>query len=80
MPTDVYEVLDLNREKFVDELEPILRQSISDEYTERIADKIADEVAWDIYFTRDVGDSHFNGDDIKLAIGRVICNRFGIEW
>lgn len=42
MPTDVYEVLDLNLEKFVNELEPILRQSISDEYTERIADRIAD--------------------------------------
>lgn len=80
MPTDVYEVLDLNREKFVHDIETRLRQPISDDYAGKIADRIADEVAWDIYFTRDDGDSHFNGDDVKLAIGRVLCNHLGVEF
>lgn len=49
---------------------------ISDDYSDHIFDHIQDEVAEDVEAS---ADRHFNDDDIRLAVGRVLVKRLGIE-
>jgi hypothetical protein len=50
---------------------------VSDEYAPKIFDAIAEDVAEDIKASADA--ENFNNDDIRLAVGRVLAKRLGIE-
>lgn len=50
---------------------------ISQDYIRPIAEKIVERVAQDIYETADQED--WSTDDVRLAVGRVLCARLGIE-
>jgi len=52
-------------------------KQISDEYWRSIAESIADDVVEDVQETADPDE--WNEDDIRLAIGRVLCDRLGIN-
>lgn len=73
MAVSIYKSLNTTKKSFCQIIELQLRRSISDEYCKDIAYKIADDVALNIYETRDESKS-FNEDDLKLAIGRVIID------
>ena len=60
----------------LDKLEFFLRQSISSGYTRSIAESILEDVKEDIDCS---ADKDFNEDDMRLAIGRVLMDRLGIE-
>ena len=49
---------------------------IGEDYLREIADGILDDVNEDV---RCSADKDYNEDDIRLAIGRVLCDRLGIE-
>ena len=49
---------------------------ISDDYIDHIFDLIQDEVAEDIYAA---ADKRYNDDDVRLAVGRALTKRLGIE-
>lgn len=51
--------------------------SISRDYSKFIADAIADDVARDIHECADHED--WDMDDVRLAVGRVLCKRLNIE-
>lgn len=55
----------------------LLLSAMAEEYAGRIADKIYDEVAQDLH---ECADENWNDDDIRLAIGRVLCKKLEIEW
>ena len=57
-------------------LDTMLRKCISTDYVGDIIDEIIDDVIDDVELT---ADKEWNEDDIRLAVGRVICNRLGIE-
>lgn len=50
---------------------------VSDDYWGKIADKILEEVCEDIEATADKDE--WNEDDVRLAVGRVLCEKLGIE-
>lgn len=52
----------------------MLRKSISDDYVDNILDEIIDDVVEDVECC---ADENWNEDDVRLAIGRVLCNRLG---
>lgn len=49
---------------------------ISDDYSDHIFDLIQDEVAEDVYTA---AGREYNDDDIRLAVGRILVKRLGIE-
>lgn len=49
---------------------------IGEDYVREIAHEILDDVNEDI---RCSADEDYNEDDIRLAVGRVLCDRLGIE-
>ena len=49
---------------------------ISDDYSSHIFDLIQDEVAEDI---KECAAERYNDDDVRLAVGRVLVKRLGIE-
>ena len=55
----------------------LLRLSISTDYVGVIAEKIGSEVLEDVELCAD--SDEWNEDDIRLAIGRVLCEKLGIE-
>ena len=57
--------------------EDSLLGAISRDYSKSIADAIANAVARDIHETADNED--WNIDDMRLAVGRVLCKRLGIS-
>lgn len=57
-------------------VENMLRKSISDDYVGSITTMIIDDIIDDIETS---ADDNYNTDDVKLAIGRVLMNRLGIE-
>ena len=67
-PEDVRHVLD----RFKNE------KQISDEYWGRISEAIFDDVVQDVIETAD--NENWSDDDVRLAVGRAICKRFGIEF
>ena len=50
---------------------------ISRDYSKSIAEAIADDVARDVHETADHED--WDIDDVRLAVGRVLCKRMNIE-
>jgi len=50
---------------------------VSDEYWGKIADKILEEVCEDIEATADKDE--WGEDDVRQAVGRVLCTKLGIE-
>lgn len=50
---------------------------ISQDYIFPIADKIVEDVAQDIYETADRED--WTPDDVRLAVGRVLCKKLRIK-
>ena len=50
---------------------------ISQDYIRPIAESIVEDVAQDIYETADRKD--WNDDDVRLAVGRVLCKKLNIE-
>ena len=50
---------------------------VSDEYWGRIADEILEEVCQDVEETAD--EEEWNEDDVRLAVGRVLCGKLGLE-
>lgn len=57
-------------------LEVNMRKAISGDYVNEIVDNIIDDVIDDI---KETADKDFNEDDIRLAVGRVLFDRLGIE-
>ena len=57
--------------------EDSLLGGISRDYSKSIAEAIADDVARDVHETADHED--WNIDDVRLAVGRVLCKRLGIS-
>lgn len=53
-----------------------LAKSMATEYANYIADEIKDAVIQDIEAT---ADAEPNDDDLRLAIGRVLCERLGVS-
>ena len=53
-----------------------LSMSIPHEYARQIADKIVDDVIEDI--AASAGEEP-NESDIRLAVGRVLCKKIGVE-
>lgn len=56
----------------------LLSKCISDDYVERILDKIIYDIFYDIIICADL--DNFNEDDVRLAIGRTLCDKLGIEY
>lgn len=54
-----------------------LLKKMTDDYASRICDEIIDDVIEDVV---ECADEEWSEGDIKLAIGRVLCNRLGIEF
>ena len=52
-------------------------RQLSDEYWPRIIDAILDKVAQDVDECADPDE--WNEDDVRLAVGRVLCEALGIE-
>ena len=51
-------------------------KQVSDDYWTAIAESIADDVVQNVQETADP--EEWNEDDIRLAVGRVLCDRLGI--
>lgn len=57
-----------------------LKSAISDDYVYDIRRAILDEVVADVMETSAYGENGtWNDDDIKLAVGRVLMNKLGLE-
>lgn len=54
-----------------------LLNKLTDDYASRICDEIIDDVIDDVV---ECADEEWSEGDIKLAIGRVLCSRLGIEF
>lgn len=50
-----------------------LLNKLTDDYASRICDEIIDDVI-------ECADEEWSEGDIKLAVGRVLCSRLGIEF
>jgi hypothetical protein len=53
----------------------MLSKSIATEYAQYISEEISDEVRQDVETS---ADKDFNEDDLRLAIGRVLCEKLNI--
>ena len=61
---------------FVNDCLNILGKSISEDYVRYIFTAISSDLIEDVETS---ADENYSIDDIRLAIGRVLCNRLGIE-
>jgi hypothetical protein len=57
-----------------DDIRKILSLSVGDDYVEYILNSIMEDVIEDI---KETADEEYSDDDIRFAIGRVICKKFG---
>lgn len=60
------------------EISRLLDKAVSEEYLEKIADAIYEDVKEDIMTASDY--PHYSEDDIRMAIGRVLVRRLEIEY
>ena len=58
-------------------IEMSLKDAVSYDYAKAIEEAIVDDVLADVNECADKRE--WNSDDVKLAIGRVLCKRLGIE-
>lgn len=71
-----YENLKTTREDFVETIVKLNGVgAISNDYISQIAESIADDVADDVDSSTN---ADWNDDDVRLAVGRVLCNRLHI--
>jgi hypothetical protein len=76
-PKSDEEILEMDVRCF---LESELKSAISDEYLNDICHAIRDEVLWDVKETSAWSENRtWNDDDIKLAVGRVLMKKLGLE-
>ena len=66
----------LDKKALRDNLVASLRFTISDGYVLRIVDSLLDEIAADI---DNLGRQDFNAEEVKQAVGRVLCKRLRIN-
>lgn len=57
-------------------VEDVLRCSIGDDYVSYVWTLFGGDIIEDV---ESCADEDYNEDDIRMAIGRVICRRLGIE-
>lgn len=77
MEAPIYTELGITRDELFEKVRKDLETVISDDYSGAIADRIVDEIAYDISVTADV--SEWNDSDYRLAFGRVLTDLMGIE-
>jgi hypothetical protein len=71
-------LLEINPDYLVDIMQGINRNGlVSEDYIRPIAEKIVEDVAQDIYESADQDD--WNCDDVRMAVGRVLCRRLRIS-
>lgn len=58
--------------------EELMRKAMPDDYSGRVASEIMSDVIQDVDECAD--SEYWNIDDVRLAIGRVLCARLGIEF
>lgn len=57
-----------------------LKSAISEEYLYFICHAIRDDVLWDVKKTSAWSENRtWSDDDIKLAVGRILMNKLGLE-
>lgn len=62
------------------DVKEILGRSISDDYLNRILEKIIDEVVEDVEISSAYEEGFYSEDDIKLSIGRILIDRLELEY
>lgn len=70
-----YSILGISREEFQSLVCREMLNGISSDYAKRIADRISDDVAQDIFDTAD--HENWNDHDARLGIGRVLLKAVG---
>lgn len=60
------------------EISRLLDKAVSEDYLEKVADAIYEDVKEDVMTASDY--PHYSEDDIRMAIGRVLVRRLGIEY
>jgi hypothetical protein len=71
-------LLEINPDYLVDIIYDLnIDGPISQDYIRPIAESIVEDVAQDIYETADR--EEWNSDDVRLAVGRVLCKKLNIE-
>ena len=76
-PKSAEELLEMDVRSF---LVRELKSAISDDYFYDICRAIRDEVLWDVKETSAWSENRtWNDDDIKLAVGRVLMKKLGLE-
>lgn len=60
------------------EISRLLDKAVSEEYLEKVADAIYEDVKEDVMTASDY--PHYSEDDIRMAIGRVLVRRLEIEY
>ena len=53
-----------------------LQFAVGNDYVQLVADSILDDVAADIAAA---ADEDYNSDDVRMAVGRVLCKRLNVE-
>ena len=53
-----------------------LQFTVGNDYVQLVADSILDDVAADIAAA---ADEDYNSDDVRMAVGRVLCKRLNVE-
>ncbi len=53
-----------------------LQFAVGNDYVHLVADSILDDVADDIAAA---ADEDYNSDDVRMAVGRVLCSRLNVE-
>ena len=51
-----------------------LQFAVGNDYVHLVADSILDDVAADI----EAADEDYNSDDVRMAVGRVLCSRLKV--
>lgn len=77
MEAPLYMQIGITRDELFEKVCKDLETIISDDYSGAIADRIVDEIAYDISVSADV--SEWNDSDYRLAFGRVLSDFIGIE-
>ena len=70
-------------DEFMSELRVVLTESVGSDYAHYIShdERFASDVKQNVEETSAWSDEgYYNDDDIKLAIGRVLMDRLGIEY
>lgn len=58
-------------------LTEFLLSKLTDDYASRICEAIIEDIIEDV---TQCADEDWSEGDVKLAIGRVLCSRLGIDW